>query len=376
MNAHLGYAWLVLAALTACTPQAQPPSAGASLARSLATDTAGQFEPITAPLQLSFPRDHGAHPQQRVEWWYLTSRVSAANGRRFGTQFALFRYALAPEDQAMRADWQSRQIYLAHSAITDIDGDRFVHDEQTSRAAAGLAGAQTQPFRVWLADCSAGAASSASLLPLQLRCGGGDFGYQLHLTGNDPPVLHGAAGYSAKSDWPGSASAYYSYPRLAARGELWIGDSHEKVSGAAWFDHEWTSGVLGGAQIGWDWFSLRLSDGSSLMVFAIRNRDGSIAAEHGSLIAADGSVSALDDAQIELRRNAYWTSPHSGARYPLYWTLSLSALDLSLRIAPLRQDQELSSGLSYWEGAIDAHGRRGNQPLRGEGYLELTGYEP
>lgn len=371
---YLAVAGLALL-LCACTPQAPNPSERPALTRTLGTATGAGFAEVVAPLQLEFPRDHGAHPRHRIEWWYVTARLQSADGHRFGAQFALFRYALRPDDAAMREDWRSGQIYLAHAAITDIDGDRFKFDEQWARGAAGLAGAQAAPFRAWLGDCSIGAQGSPTTLPLHLKCVAGNFGYDLVLSGADTPVLHGDQGYSQKSD-SGSASAYYSYPQLSATGELWIDDARHQVSGKAWYDHEWTSGVLAADQVGWDWFSLRLSDGSALMLFNIRRQDGSVASRRGSLIEADGSVRALAEGDLDVRANGQWTSPRSGVHWPLRWTLSSQSLDLSLDITPTRDDQEFDGTVRYWEGAIDASGQRDGKPVRAEGYLELTGYAP
>ena len=370
--------WLLLLAMTllvACNPEPTAPPDRPTLTRTLGTAASAGFDEITAPLNLEFPRDHGAHPRHRVEWWYVTTRLQAADGRRFGAQFALFRYALRPEDAATREDWRSGQIYLAHAAITDIDGGQFRFDEQSARGAAGLAGAEHAPFHAWLGDCSIGAQTVATFLPLQLKCGGSNFGYDLVLSGIDTPVLHGDQGYSQKSD-QGSASAYYSYPQLSARGELWIDAARHQVTGKAWYDHEWTSGVLAGNQVGWDWFSLRLSDGSALMLFNIRRQDGSVASRRGSLIAADGSVRTLSEGDLEVRSNGHWTSPHSGVRWPLRWTLSSQSLDLKLDIIPTQDAQEFDGAVRYWEGAIDASGTRGGKPVTAEGYLELTGYGP
>jgi predicted secreted hydrolase len=369
--------WLLLMAsmlLVACTPQPPTPPERPALSRTLGSAPGSGFAEIAAPLQLEFPRDHGAHPRHRIEWWYVTSRVATVDGRRFGTQFALFRYALRPEDEAMRSDWRSGQIYLAHAAITDIDGQQFLFDEQSARGAAGMAGAEHAPFRAWLGDCWIGAQTAPAFLPLQLKCGGPDFGYDLVLSGADKPVLHGDQGYSQKSD-NGSASAYYSYPQLSASGELWIEDARHQVSGKAWYDHEWTSGVLAADQVGWDWFSLRLSDGSSLMLFNIRRQDGSVASRRGTLIETDDSVRALAEGDLAVRPNGHWTSPHSGIRWPLRWTLSSKSLDLKLDIVPVRDEQEFDGAVRYWEGAIDASGQRDGKPVSAEGYLELTGYE-
>ncbi|MGE4072055.1 MAG: lipocalin-like domain-containing protein [Lysobacterales bacterium] len=362
--------------LTACTTPPPETDSSTSLSRTLSSASDQSFERIESPLELAFPRDHAAHPRQRIEWWYLTARVQSPQGRRFGTQVALFRYGLQPEDAAARSDWSGQQIYLAHAAVTDIDGDRFLYDEHWARGAAGLAGAQSNPWRVWANDCSIASASAEAFLPLELDCGGTGFRYRMSLSGTDSPVLHGESGYGRKSDAPGSASAYYSYPGLAAVGQIQIGTSTSEVSGQAWYDHEWTSGVLAADQVGWDWFSLRLSDGSALMLFNIRDRQDQVVARHGSLIAADGAVQALTADDVEIEPSGHWLSPKTGVSWPVRWRLHSASLGLELDITPLREDQELDTSTRYWEGAIDARGLRAGQAISGEGYLELTGYSP
>jgi predicted secreted hydrolase len=367
---------ILLLVLSACSAPPVDTDSGIPLSRTLSSASSQGFAAIESPLKLEFPRDHGAHPRHRIEWWYLTARVQTAEGRRFGTQIALFRYGLQPEDQATRSDWSGQQIYLAHSAITDIDGDRFLYDEHWARGAAGLAGVQQNPWQVWANDCSIASASTEAFLPLRLDCGGAEFRYRLSLSGADSPVLHGESGYSRKSDAPGSASGYYSYPGLAAVGQIQIGTSTFEVSGQAWYDHEWTSGLLAADQVGWDWFSLRLSDGSALMLFNIRDRQDQVVARHGSLVSTDGTLQALTADNIAIEPSGYWRSPKTGVSWPVRWRLHSASLGLELDITPLREDQELDTATRYWEGAIDARGVRAGQPISGEGYLELTGYSP
>lgn len=361
--------------LAACGPAAPP--AGSSpqpLARSLApAEGDAEFEQVT-PRALAFPADHGAHPGYRIEWWYLTARLREASGRPFGVQFALFRYALRPEDQAAREDWQGAQVYMLHAALSDLQGGGFRHAERFARGAGGLAGVSLSPYRAWLGDCRAASADPATLFPLQLECGGEDFRYRLDLFDGGPRVLHGEAGYSAKTAEPGAASFYYAYPFIEARGELEIDGEIHPVSGQAWYDHEWTSRLLAPGQAGWDWFSLRLSDGSALMLFHIRDRGGAVISSRGSLVTADGSVQTFTEATVEATPTRWWRSPASGVRYPLAWRLRSQALDFDLEVDTPQPAQELSTTVRYWEGAIDARGRRGVRAVTGEGYLELTGY--
>jgi len=370
-----GLVALLTLALSACAPPTEVAApAPAPLARTLALgpDSAG-FDQVVRR-ELVFPADHGAHPRFRIEWWYLTARLQDASGRRFGAQFALFRFALRPESDATRDDWQGAQVYMVHAALSDLDGGDFHHVERFARGAAGLAGIEMNPYRGWLGDCSAQSAQRDDLFPLTLDCGGDDFRYRLQLTAAGPRVLHGEAGYSSKSDLPGAASYYYAYPFITARGEIALGGQTHAVSGTAWYDHEWTSSLLGPNQVGWDWFALRLSDGSALMLFHIRDASGAVVSSRGSLIEASGAVRTFADGTISAEPTRTWTSPTTGVRYPLGWRLRSAALDLELDLDAVLDQQELDTTVRYWEGAIDARGRRGDQAVTAEGYLELTGY--
>jgi predicted secreted hydrolase len=361
--------------LAGCAPPADIAApAPVPLARSLALgDDAGGFEQVVRR-ELLFPADHGAHPRFRIEWWYITARLRDPGGRRFGAQFALFRFALRPQDDATRDDWQGAQVYMVHAAVSDLDRGGFHHVERFARGAAGLAGVDSNPYRGWLGDCRAESTHNDALFPLTLDCGSEDFRYRLELFDGGPRVLHGESGFSSKSDLPGAASHYYAYPFIAARGEIALGDETHAVTGAAWYDHEWTSSLLGADQVGWDWFSLRLSDGSALMLFHIRDRAGAIVSSRGTLIEAGGEIRTFSDGTISAEPTRLWTSPASGVRYPLGWRLRSDTLDLELDLDAVLDAQELDTTVRYWEGAIDARGRRGGKAVSAEGYLELTGY--
>lgn len=362
---------LLLAACGQAPPAGSPPQ---PLARSLAPGVGDADFDQVAPRALTFPGDHGAHPGHRIEWWYLTARLRDAAGRPFGVQFALFRYALRPEEQAAREDWQGAQVYMLHAALSDLQGGGFHHVERFARGAGGMAGVALPPYRAWLGDCRAESAQPGTLFPLRLDCGGEDFRYRLDLLDGGPRVLHGEAGYSAKTAEPGAASFYYAYPFIEARGEIELAGSTHQVGGQAWYDHEWTSRLLAPGQAGWDWFSLRLSDGSALMLFHIRDRQGAAISSRGSLVAADGSVQAFVEGTVEATPTRWWRSPKSGVRYPLGWRLRSQRFDFDLEIDTSLPAQELSTTVRYWEGAVDARGRRGASVVTGEGYLELTGY--
>jgi predicted secreted hydrolase len=359
--------------LGACSADREPAEAAQSLSSLLSTASVdAAFEPI-ASRALEFPRDHAAHPQQRIEWWYLTARLEDASGRRFGLQWALFRFALRPEDRATREDFAGAQIYMLHAAVSDLDGDRFLHEERLARGAADLAGVEAAPWRGWLGDCQARSEGLDTLFPLSLDCGGEGFRYRLRLEATGPRVLHGEQGFSRKSG-TGAASFYYAYPFLGARGEIELEGTRHEVSGEAWYDHEWSAGLLGGDEVGWDWFSLRFDSSAALMLFHIRDRSGALVSSRGSFIHADGRVEPFEEGVVEAEVTREWVSPDSGVRYPLGWQLRSSRFEFGLEVGSVRDRQEFDGAVRYWEGAINASGTLEGRPARAEGYLELTGY--
>lgn len=358
----------------------RPYDGGQDLSRLLAAEDATAFAPVTRPAQLEFPRDHGPHPAHRIEWWYYTANLRGPGEEAFGIQVALFRFALRPDSPAL--GWEAGQLYMAHVAIGELDRGRFHVDERLARPAAGLAGAQAEPFAAWVETCSARGLSPGGMFPLHLSCAGrnGDgaaFGLELELAQGKPRVLHGEEGYSAKSDVPGGASYYYAHTRLPAEGELLLPGrpAPVPVSGDAWYDHEWGSIGLGDDQAGWDWFSLQLDDGHELMFFHIRDRDGRAVSQRGSLVAPDGRVQAFGEDVIEAQPLRIWRSPHTGVEYPVAWRIQSPELDLSLEVHARMDDQEMRTAVRYWEGSIRAEGRHRGRPVSGQGFLELTGYD-
>ncbi len=334
-----------------------------------AADTTG-FARATGPQPLSFPADFGPHPDYQTEWWYYTGNLDGPDGRHFGYQFTLFRRAAEPpaERQPRASEWGVEQIYMGHFALTDVAGERFRAFERFGRGAAGLAGAQAQPYRVWLEDWQV-----EEIAPgvTRLRAAEGDVAIDLTLTDTKGPVLQGDRGYSQKGPDPGNASYYYSLTRLATDGTVRIGDVSYPVTGLSWQDHE----SLAADQIGWDWFALQLDDGSELKAFHIREADGSVDPfSAGSFVAADGAVTRLgrDDFQIDVSDT--WRSPRTGATYPAGWRVTVPSLDLTLDVKPWLADQELNVSYAYWEGAVKASGERARQPVGGNGYVEMTGY--
>jgi predicted secreted hydrolase len=344
------------------------------------------FTKAVGPVPFVFPADHGAHPEFQTEWWYYTGNLQAADGRRFGYQLTFFRRAIIPPGQTpVRAsDWAFSQVYMAHFAISDIEVGQFHAFERLSRGSADLAGARAEPFEVWLDDWRvaqangpAGGCPNPESRPCAFRLFAkqGDIALELGLLDSKGPILQGDQGYSRKGPQPGQASYYYSLTRLQADGVVTIGGKTYAVSGLSWMDHEWSTSVLSSEQVGWDWFSIQLEDGRELMVFQIRRADGSIDPfSSGMLVSRDGTTNFLDQEDFNIEVTDTWKSPHSEAVYPSGWSVRIPALELVLEIKPHMQDQELNVSYAYWEGAVGVTGSQGDQPINGNGYVELTGY--
>ncbi|MDP9198050.1 MAG: carotenoid 1,2-hydratase, partial [Pseudomonadota bacterium] len=256
----------------------------------LGTGTPAEFERAEAPRAFDFPADHGAHPGFRSEWWYFTGNLAAEDGRHFGFQLTFFRFALAPIAVERASAWATNQAWMAHLTVTDSAGKRFHAAERLARGALGLAGTETAPFRVWLGDWEARAAESGGdIYPLELIARDEGVSIDLTLTAAKPLVLQGENGWDRKGPEPGNASYYYSYTRVAARGQVTIDGAAVHVSGSAWMDREWGSSALGPNLSGWDWCALQLSDGSELMLYRLRHKDGRTSDfSKATLIEADG----------------------------------------------------------------------------------------
>jgi predicted secreted hydrolase len=335
------------------------------------------FAQALTPRSFEFPRDDGPHPQFRQEWWYVTGNLDAADGARFGFELTFFRYALAPQVPSavmpQTSAWRTRQIYVAHFAITDVARGRFRSAQKLERDALGLAGAQGEPLKVWIDDWSLSAAPDARGA---WRASAAQPGYalELELRPLTAPVLNGAAGLSVKSGRPGDATYYYSIPRLTASGRILRDGRAIQVQGLAWLDREWGSGDLGPDEVGWDWFGLQLGDGSALMFYALRDRGGG-RDPHSAATWVDpaGRYRALSGDEVQIEVMGHWTDGH-GVRYPAGWRIRSSALGLDLAVQPVLPDQELRTTPRYWEGAVDVSGERAERRVAGRGYVELVGY--
>ncbi len=380
-------AGVVLAACGGAAPgsQAERESGGGmSLSDALSTDIEGYARAFDVARAWQFPADHGPHPDYKLEWWYVTGNLVDAAGGDWGYQVTIFRNAIAPPsgeeaapDSASAAAsepgaaWASRQLYIAHVALTDVAGGRYRSEERVLRGGGGLAGAATDRMHVWAGPVSM-TSNETGLDTLRIQAPVQDLFLDLTLTAQKPIVLQGEEGFSPKSDEPGNASWYYALTRFSAAGTVrQIGTGAAEavaMSGTGWLDREWSTSLLGRTQTGWDWFSLQLDDGRDLMYFQLRERED-VPFVDASLVLVDGTRGLLDAREVALEVLSEWTSPHSGATYPAAWRLRHAGLGLDLMIEPLLADQEFQASVRYWEGAVRVSGSH-----TGRGYVELTGY--
>ncbi|TFZ04225.1 lipocalin-like domain-containing protein [Ramlibacter rhizophilus] len=322
------------------------------------------------PRQLAFPRDHGAHPGFRTEWWYITGHLRAGTGRDFGFQVTFFRTRVDAA-QAIESRFAARQLIFAHAAVTDLDGQRLLHDQRIARAGFGIAEAAEDDTRVRLRDWQLERGQDGryhALVPAE------GFTLDLRFEPTQPLLLQGAQGLSRKGPQASQASYYYSQPQMRASGLLRVAGREFEGTGRAWLDHEWSEELLHPDAVGWDWVGMNLDDGGALTAFRLRRADGSAVWDGGSFRAPGQPVRAFDAGHTVFTPITWWTSPRSKARYPVTWRLQCPAGDFTVRA--LLVDQELdsraSTGAVYWEGLselLDAQGRR-----VGTGYLEMTGY--
>ena len=325
---------------------------------------AGGFAEVLPGRALTFPADHGAHPEFRIEWWYLTANLTDASGKAYGAQWTLFRQATAPGPQ--RDGWDNQQIWMGHAAVTSAETHRSA--EAFARGGIGQAGVTATPFRAFIDawEMRGGEAMAEMLLsPLTVSAAGADFSYSLDLTANRPLVPQGVDGYSKKSE-RGQASYYFSQPYFAATGTLTIDGKPAQVSGQAWMDREWSSQPLASDQTGWDWFSLHLASGEKVMLFRLRQSDGS-AYLAGNWIGLDGRSTPIAADAISMTPTA--ATDVAGRTVPTSWRLAIPERGLAIETEPLNATSWMATSFAYWEGPIAFSGSQ-----RGLGYLEMTGY--
>ncbi len=325
------------------------------------------------PTRLSFPRDFGAHPERRTEWWYITGLARTAAGREFGFQLTFFRTRVEAA-QGMQSRFAARQLIFAHAALTDLAGGRLLHDQRIAREGFGLAQASSTDTDLrldgWTLRREGPAERSRYMAELQAQ----DFGISLSFTSTQPVLLQGQQGLSRKGPETRQASYYYSQPQLLAQGSLQLRGQSLAVQGTAWLDHEWSDDLLHPEAQGWDWVGMNLDDGSALTAFRLRRPDSSSLWDGGSWRAPGQAARNFAAGSVRFEPRRWWSSPLTQARYPVAWQLDTPAsrFMVQARLDNQELDSRASTGAVYWEGLSelrDAQGRR-----VGQGYLEMTGY--
>lgn len=340
------------------------------LLASLCQAAAPEFAPVKPGARLSFPRDFGAHPEFRTEWWYATGWVETADGRPLGFQVTFFR-SRTGHDPDNPSAFAPRQLVIGHAALSDPAVGRLVHDQRSAREGFGLAWARTGNTDLKLDDWrmvrDAGGSYRVTIRSSQVTL-------ELRLRPTQPMLLQGEDGYSRKGPSQEHASYYYSEPQLAVSGSVGrAGMAPVAVKGSAWLDHEWSSEALQPEAAGWDWLGANLDDGGALMAFQIRAKRGGKLWAHATRRDASGKVTRYAPEQVVFTPKRNWTSPRTKASYPVGALVATGAQQWEL--VPLQPDQELdsrrSTGAVYWEGAVTVlqAGKR-----VGRGYLEMTGY--
>ncbi|MCM5569633.1 carotenoid 1,2-hydratase [Burkholderiaceae bacterium FT117] len=356
---------LARAQASVSSPAGAPPGPQAGKA----DDAAGHWPPVRPGRPLAFPRDHGAHPAYRTEWWYLTGWLEGPDAETLGMQITFFR-SRTRHDAGNPSRFAPTQLLFAHAALASPARGRLAHAERAARPGFGLAGFSETDLDVSIGNWRLNREPDDRIVA---RIDDAALALALDFVPPGPPVPQGEAGFSRKGPDPAQASWYYSRPQLAVSGAIGGPDGKptRPVRGIAWLDHEWSSEILDPRAAGWDWVGLNLEDGSALMAFRIRHRDGGVLWSDAKWIDAERSDRAAGDPVFTPLRE--WRSPRTGARWPVAMRLALGGRTLELE--PLLDDQEIdataSTGTVYWEGAVRV--LEGGQPV-GRGYLELTGY--
>jgi predicted secreted hydrolase len=335
----------------------------------------GQYKTALPGYRYEFPRDYFNHPDYQTEWWYTTGNLTASDGHHYGFELTFFRQGV-DRDPGKQETWDIQDLYLAHLALSDLDGGKFYHSERTNRAGPGLAGIDEKQKRIWNGNWEIQWNGEEEILKVADE----KFSLSFSLRSEKPPVIHGVNGVSQKAAGVGRASHYISFTRLLTSGTIEMAGRSISVRGTSWMDHEFFTYSMDAEQVGWDWLSLQFEDDTELMLYQFRRKDGvSDPYSSGTYVDSGGKPVHLTAADFRLvPTGETWTSDVTGAKYPVSWNVEIPKLGLKLAVTTGLKSQELAGGSkiapSYWEGAIAIEGTRRDTSVRGVGYLEMTGY--
>jgi predicted secreted hydrolase len=329
---------------------------------------------------LALPADHGAHPGYRLEWWYYTGNLQAADGRAYGYQVTFFRVGVDPAP-INPSTFAVRDLYMTHVALTDVSANRHRFADRLNRAGPQWAGAREDRYEVWNESWRVDLDGQGRH---RLVADAGSFALALTLEPGKPAVLQGDRGYSRKGEDAGNASHYYSLTRMPTTGSITVDGRRVDVRGTSWMDHEFGTSALDAGTRGWDWFALQLGDGRELTLYQLRLDDGTPGPySSGTLVERDGRSRRLGLRDFIVTPGRRWRSGASGATYPVAWDVRIPSAGLTLQVTAAVDAQELrtrrSTNVTYWEGSVrvtgqDATATGGPREIAGVGYLEMTGY--
>jgi predicted secreted hydrolase len=346
-----------------------------ALLNASAAGNAREFKQALPGFKFQFPQDHASHDDYRTEWWYYTGHLTTEDHRHFGYELTFFRNGIGNVAEKDTSSWKLSNVYLAHFAISDIDNKKFHYFQKLNRGGLGPAGADKDNYYVYNESWFVEQLGKDMILRAEAP------GYGLHLELNSlkPEVIHGRDGVSQKASCKGCASHYYSLTRLQSQGYIYLDKKPLAVSGLSWMDHEFGSNQLTSEQVGWDWFSLQLSDNTDIMLYLMRNSKGGIDPNSsGTVVHPDGTTRHLKNTEFSVAVDKRWQSPSSKGNYPMGWQLDIPSEQCRLKITPAFEGQELqtdkSTGVTYWEGAASVTGETASKAVKGEAYVEMTGY--
>ncbi len=348
-------------------------------------DGSSKDDAIRPDRALHFPRDHGAHPGARIEWWYATGWLQGEAGALLGFQITFFRSRIAPwpaPGGGRPGRFEPRQLLFAHAAVSDIPAGRHLHAQRSSRWSGDESLPEAHARRddtavalgPWRLRRDAQSPGASSRYQARLAAPEAGFTLDLALQTTQPPLLQGQEGFSQKGPSIAQASHYYSQPQLAVTAELSLGRQRRRLSGRGWLDHEWSDALLAPDAVGWDWLGINLDDGGALTAFQLRRRDGTVLWAGGCHRPAGGQTRAFGPHELRLVPGRIWTSPATGAPYPVSWTVHspVGSFELNALLDVQELDSRASTGAVYWEGLAELQAPRSGQRL-GLGYLEMTG---
>jgi predicted secreted hydrolase len=317
------------------------------------------YELTTPDPRVRLPLDEAPHCFGGGEWWYYSGRLSTDAGAQFGIEAVIFH--VPPLPIGVPTD-----LWSAHYAVIDVQTGRFQYDQVVEAGPHGSALTPGRGFNLGTSLIQMRGEDGSDVVEARFR--DGDYALRLALRDLRGAVLHGGDGYVPHgSGW----SFYYSRPRMAASGTLQLGDATLAVSGDMWFDRQWGRD-LNDPHLPWDWYSIRLDEGTDIMLYTFPGRDGPVA--FGTVVPAVGPPSSLAADEFRISPSATWVSPATSVAYAVAWDIELPGQGVALQVKSVVDDAELDTRSTtqsiYWEGLCTVDGYIGGEPVSGYAYVE------